>query len=114
MDLTGLHTLDYLVFFMYLVVVAGYGYWVFRKKSNTSDTASGFFLAEGSLTFWAIGAADHDALTPRFTERVYDIRSHAGNFRNISLKILCRCHDPSVLGFGQHDIGGFCIFDEID
>ncbi|MCO5236703.1 MAG: sodium/sugar symporter [Chitinophagaceae bacterium] len=57
MDLTGLHTLDYLVFFMYLVVVAGYGYWVFRKKSNTSDTASGFFLAEGSLTFWAIGAS---------------------------------------------------------
>lgn len=57
MDLTGLHTLDYLVFFIYLAIVAGYGYWIYKKKSNSSNTASSFFLAEGSLTFWAIGAS---------------------------------------------------------
>ncbi|HRQ52595.1 MAG TPA: sodium/solute symporter, partial [Agriterribacter sp.] len=57
MNQTGLHTLDYLVFFIYLVIIGMYGYWIYKKKSNKSDTASGFFLAEGSLTFWAIGAS---------------------------------------------------------
>ncbi|MCO5240477.1 MAG: sodium/solute symporter [Chitinophagaceae bacterium] len=57
MNQTGLHTLDYLVFFVYLVIIGIYGYWIYKKKTNKSDTASGFFLAEGSLTFWAIGAS---------------------------------------------------------
>lgn len=57
MNQTGLHTLDYLVFFVYLVIIGMYGYWIYKKKTNKSDTASGFFLAEGSLTFWAIGAS---------------------------------------------------------
>ncbi len=52
-----LHTLDYIVFALYLVIIAAYGYWIYRKKTIKSDTASGFFLAEGSLTFWAIGAS---------------------------------------------------------
>ena len=57
MNQTGLHTLDYLVFFMYLAIIGGYGYWIYKKKTNKSNTASGFFLAEGSLTYWAIGAS---------------------------------------------------------
>ena len=52
-----LQTLDYVVFFFYFFVVAGYGYWIyFRKKSETASTKD-FFLAEGSLTWWAIGAS---------------------------------------------------------
>src|SRR5690606_21836259 len=57
MNQTGLHTLDYLVFFLYLAIIGIYGYWIYKKKTNTSNTASGFFLAEGSLTYWAIGAS---------------------------------------------------------
>ncbi|MBX2925142.1 MAG: sodium/sugar symporter [Chitinophagaceae bacterium] len=57
MKQTGLHTLDYIVFAFYLAIIAFYGYWIYKKKTNKSDTASGFFLAEGSLTFWAIGAS---------------------------------------------------------
>lgn len=57
MNPTGLHTLDYLVFGLYILVICAYGYWIYKKKTNKSDTASGFFLAEGSLTFWAIGAS---------------------------------------------------------
>ncbi len=54
----GLHTLDYLVFLFYFVIVAGYGYWVYRRKKQSSITAShDYFLAEGSLTWWAIGAS---------------------------------------------------------
>lgn len=57
MNQTGLHSLDYFVFALYLAIICFYGYWIYRKKTNKSDTASGFFLAEGSLTFWAIGAS---------------------------------------------------------
>ena len=52
-----LQTLDYIVFFFYFILVSGYGYWIYqRKKSNVASTKD-FFLAEGSLTWWAIGAS---------------------------------------------------------
>ena len=48
---------DYAVFFTYFFIVSGYGYWIYRsRKSGESDTKD-FFLAEGSLTWWAIGAS---------------------------------------------------------
>ncbi|MFM2269586.1 MAG: hypothetical protein RL757_3027 [Bacteroidota bacterium] len=48
---------DYLVFLLYFAIVSTYGYWVYnRKKSATADSAD-YFLAEGSLTWWAIGAS---------------------------------------------------------
>ncbi|RYZ76712.1 MAG: sodium transporter, partial [Proteobacteria bacterium] len=51
-------TLDYIIFITYFFVVAGYGYWIYRKKTGdgVSDSKD-FFLAEGSLTWWAIGAS---------------------------------------------------------
>src|SRR6195952_3728022 len=53
-----LHTYDYLVFLFYFIVVAGYGYWVYSKKKKGAISAShDYFLAEGSLTWWAIGAS---------------------------------------------------------
>lgn len=44
------------VFIIYFIIVALYGYYVYRKKSKVNDSKS-FFLAEGSLTWWAIGAS---------------------------------------------------------
>lgn len=56
--MNSLQTKDYLVFLFYFIVVAGYGYWVYRRKKKASITAShDYFLAEGSLTWWAIGAS---------------------------------------------------------
>lgn len=56
--MNSLHTNDYLVFLFYFIVVAGYGYWVYRRKKKASVSAShDYFLAEGSLTWWAIGAS---------------------------------------------------------
>lgn len=57
-----LHSLDYLVFLVYFIGVAGYGYWVYNRKMNHQLKSGGmdskdFFLAEGSLTWWAIGAS---------------------------------------------------------
>ena len=54
----GLHLNDYLVFAFYFVVVASYGYYVYLRKKKATVTAShDYFLAEGSLTWWAIGAS---------------------------------------------------------
>ena len=56
--MNSLGTKDIVVFLIYFLLVAGYGYWVYRRKKNTSITAShDYFLAEGSLTWWAIGAS---------------------------------------------------------
>ena len=49
---------DYLVFLVYFFIVAGYGYMVYYKKKKSTVSAShDYFLAEGSLTWWAIGAS---------------------------------------------------------
>src|SRR6478735_3970422 len=56
--MNSLQPKDYLVFLFYFLVVAGYGYWVYRRKKKSSVTSShDYFLAEGSLTWWAIGAS---------------------------------------------------------
>lgn len=56
--MNALRTPDYVVFFIYFVVVAAYGYYIYhRKRKHTSGDTKDFFLAEGSLTWWAIGAS---------------------------------------------------------
>ncbi len=53
-----LDTKDIIVFVLYFVIVATYGYWVYRRKKKATVSAShDYFLAEGSLTWWAIGAS---------------------------------------------------------
>jgi len=50
--------IDYVIFVIYFFVVSGYGYWVYSRKKKEGTTGShDFFLAEGSLTWWAIGAS---------------------------------------------------------
>ncbi len=48
---------DYVVFFIYFVLVSGYGIYIYRKKKAAATSSKDFFLAEGSLTWWAIGAS---------------------------------------------------------
>ncbi|MBN9385112.1 MAG: sodium/solute symporter [Chitinophagaceae bacterium] len=48
---------DYVVFAIYFVIVASYGYWIYRRKRKAVTDTKDFFLAEGSLTWWAIGAS---------------------------------------------------------
>src|SRR6201996_2842898 len=48
---------DYVVFFVYFIIVASYGFWVYKRKHNADATSKDYFLAEGSLTWWAIGAS---------------------------------------------------------
>ncbi len=52
-----MQTKDYIVFVLYFIVVSVYGYWIYRRKKAAETSANDFFLAEGSLTWWAIGAS---------------------------------------------------------
>ncbi|MET4105031.1 sodium/solute symporter [Hymenobacter sp. UYP22] len=51
------NTLDLAVFLFYLVVVSAYGFYVYRSKQKAQVDSKDYFLAEGSLTWWAIGAS---------------------------------------------------------
>jgi SSS family solute:Na+ symporter len=48
---------DYAIFAIYFVLIAWYGYYIYNRKRSTQQGAKDFFLAEGSLTWWAIGAS---------------------------------------------------------
>ena len=52
-----LQAADYIVFFIYFITVAAYGYYIYHKKKSSTTSSKDFFLAEGSLTWWAIGAS---------------------------------------------------------
>jgi solute:Na+ symporter, SSS family len=52
-----LQTLDYFVFLVYFVSVSGYGLWIYKKNKTVNADSKDYFLAEGSLTWWAIGAS---------------------------------------------------------
>ncbi|MCO6497816.1 MAG: sodium/solute symporter [Chitinophagaceae bacterium] len=52
-----LKSTDLVVFLIYFVIVSTYGIYIYRKKKRSQETAAGFFLAEGTLTWWAIGAS---------------------------------------------------------
>lgn len=52
-----LGTLDYAVFLIYFLIVAFYGWWIYRKKKADKENSKDFFLAKDSLTWWAIGAS---------------------------------------------------------
>ncbi len=53
----GLETTDYIIFLIYFVIVSAYGYWIYTHKGKQTADSKDFFLAEGSLTWWAIGAS---------------------------------------------------------
>ena len=48
---------DYIVFLFYFIIVVLYGWWIYKRKKATQISSKDYFLAEGSLTWWAIGAS---------------------------------------------------------
>jgi SSS family solute:Na+ symporter len=55
--MNALSNSDKIVFVIYFLIVSSYGYWIYRRKRNADATSKDYFLAEGSLTWWAIGAS---------------------------------------------------------
>jgi len=52
-----LQSLDKVVFLIYFVIVAVYGFWIYNRKKSAQTNSKDYFLAEGALTWWAIGAS---------------------------------------------------------
>src|SRR6187549_2804504 len=48
---------DLAVFLFYFILVSIYGYWIYHRKKKAESGPRDFFLAEGTLTWWAIGAS---------------------------------------------------------
>ncbi len=48
---------DYSIFALYLILVSAYGLFIYHRKKSKQLDSKDFFLAEGSLTWWAIGAS---------------------------------------------------------
>ncbi|MFC5285239.1 sodium/sugar symporter [Pedobacter alpinus] len=57
MKTESLSLADIIVFLTYFIIVAGYGIWIYQKKKSAKNDSKDYFLAEGSLTWWAIGAS---------------------------------------------------------
>ena len=55
--MNGFHTIDYIVFGTYAVIIVAVGLWVSRTKKGTEKTTEDYFLAGKSLPWWAIGAS---------------------------------------------------------
>jgi SSS family solute:Na+ symporter len=53
----GLQSYDYIVFTLYFLIIASYGFWIYKRKQLATANSTDFFLAEGQLTWWAIGAS---------------------------------------------------------
>lgn len=50
-------TLDIIVFFSYALFIVFLGLWISRTKKGEQKTSQDYFLADRSLTWWAIGAS---------------------------------------------------------
>jgi SSS family solute:Na+ symporter len=49
--------IDWIVVLLYFLLVSFYGYWIYKRKKQVEQSTADFFLAEGKLTWWAIGAS---------------------------------------------------------
>ncbi|PRY06845.1 SSS family solute:Na+ symporter [Pontibacter ummariensis] len=53
----GFSTLDYVIFVLYAIVILFLGLWVSREKEGKEKNTQEYFLADKSLTWWAVGAS---------------------------------------------------------
>lgn len=54
---TGFLPIDYIVFAIYGILIVFVGLWISRTKKGVEKTSQDYFLANRSLTWWAIGAS---------------------------------------------------------
>ena len=53
----GFTTIDYAIFIAYAILIVGLGLWLSRTKKGHQEDAKDYFLAGGTLSWWAIGAS---------------------------------------------------------
>lgn len=52
-----LTSIDYIIFIIYFIIIIVYGIYIFRRNKKKVADSKDYFLAEGSLTWWAIGSS---------------------------------------------------------
>ncbi|MCF8378036.1 MAG: sodium/solute symporter [Bacteroidales bacterium] len=53
----GFTTIDYVIFISYALLIMGLGLWLSRTKKGHKEDTKDYFLAGGTLSWWAIGAS---------------------------------------------------------
>jgi len=53
----GFETVDYIVVFVYIVILVGLGIFLSRGKKGQEKSSNDYFLAGNTLTWWAVGAS---------------------------------------------------------
>jgi solute:Na+ symporter, SSS family len=53
----GFQTLDYVIFIAYAILIMWMGLWLSRTPKGTEKDSKDYFLAGGSLSWWAVGAS---------------------------------------------------------
>ncbi len=53
----GFTTLDYIIFVTYAIMIVSLGLWLSRDKKGVEKNSKDYFLAGGTLSWWAIGAS---------------------------------------------------------
>lgn len=54
---SGFKTIDFLILVAYLIILVSLGLFLSRNKNGKQKTASDYFLAGNTLTWWAVGAS---------------------------------------------------------
>ena len=53
----GFTAIDYTIFIFYAILIVGLGLWLSRGKKGEEQNAKDYFLAGGTLSWWAVGAS---------------------------------------------------------
>ena len=53
----GFTFIDYMIFIAYAIMIVGLGLWLSRTKKGEEKNSKDYFLAGGTLSWWAIGAS---------------------------------------------------------
>ncbi|MBN1117851.1 MAG: sodium/solute symporter [Bacteroidales bacterium] len=53
----GFTTIDYVIFITYAIIIVTLGLWLSRGKEGKDEDSKDYFLAGGTLSWWAIGAS---------------------------------------------------------
>ncbi len=53
----GFTIIDYTIFIVYAILIVGLGLWLSRTKKGHEENSKDYFLAGGTLSWWAIGAS---------------------------------------------------------
>lgn len=53
----GFKAIDYIIFIVYAILIVGLGLWLSRSKKGHDENSKDYFLAGGTLSWWAIGAS---------------------------------------------------------